>query len=52
MIKKGSCAFAYVLKTRTKTTVILNAISAYGVVKIKSKKTKSTCPFEEKKRDK
>jgi hypothetical protein len=32
---EGSCAFAYVPKTRIKTITILGTISPYGVINIK-----------------
>ena len=48
MIKKrGNCAFAYVPKTRAKTTIILSTISLYYVIKTKVKRPRAPVPQKE-----
>lgn len=48
--KKGegrSCAFVYVFKVRAKTTISLNVISPYGMVKTKIKRPRAPVPSKE-----
>lgn len=50
MVKKregGSCAFVHVFKVRIKIAIISNAISPYGMVKIKIKRPRALAPSKE-----
>lgn len=42
--KRWNCIFAYVPKTRAKTTIILSVISPYGVIKTKAKRLRASVP--------